>query len=229
MNLLRNFSRDKTAKVIDRFVSLGDNCEFGFVQRALGYEGGGLLRWAVTNPDPLLMLLESGFDNLYRYNVLTPSAHDMVRDNHYGIAFHTKMVSQGGQFIHPERDRRPIHKEEMQKIRYLCRKIKTDLSDPSKIFVYKHNQGVSDAFVRRLRTAMDRYGQARLLVVFAQGDGSNVSSDKGVMRAVISRFADYSAADDARYQEWYRIIRKASKAVRRDALATRLFKREIAT
>lgn len=229
MNLLEKSAYNKAAKVVERFINLGDNCEFGFVQRALGYEGGGLLRWSVTNPDSLLMLLKSGFDNLYRYDTLTPTAPDMVRDNHYGIAFHTMMISQGGQFIHPERDRRLIHEQEMQKIRYLCRKIKSDLSDPSKIFVYKHNKGVSAAFIKQLRTAMDRYGRARLLVVCAQGDGSKVSSSKGVMRAQISRFADYSAADDAQYHEWYRIVRKASKAVQRDALATRLFKRESAT
>ena len=40
--------------LLNSFESLGDNCEFGFVQRKFGTEPAGLLRWAIASPAALV-------------------------------------------------------------------------------------------------------------------------------------------------------------------------------
>lgn len=50
--------------LVARFESLGDNCEFGFVQRRSGVEDGGLLRWAVSPPEALLKAIRSRFSGV---------------------------------------------------------------------------------------------------------------------------------------------------------------------
>src|SRR5216683_6255225 len=47
-----------------RFASLGDNCEFGLVQRRCGAEPLGLFRFATIGPESLVQLLEAGLDDL---------------------------------------------------------------------------------------------------------------------------------------------------------------------
>ena len=43
---------------IESYISLGDNCEFGFVQRNAGFEPSGLLRWAIAKPIDVVRFLE---------------------------------------------------------------------------------------------------------------------------------------------------------------------------
>src|SRR5437016_5768301 len=81
------------ARIIAEFESLGDNCEFGFVQRHHGLEPGGLLRWASSNFDGLVHALECRFTGLYQLDDLEPYTPNMVIDRKYGIAFHSAMHS----------------------------------------------------------------------------------------------------------------------------------------
>jgi len=85
--------------VLGRFESLGDNCEFGFVQRQLGLESGGLFRWSVTSATSLITLLETRFEDLYRFENLVPTnSKNMIRDTATDIGFHTEMSVTGGSF-----------------------------------------------------------------------------------------------------------------------------------
>src|ERR1041385_7120891 len=78
------------AKIVAKFESLGDNCEFGFVQRHHGLEPGGLLRWASsTTLDGLVQALECRFAGLYQLDDLSPYTANMVVDCKFGIAFHS--------------------------------------------------------------------------------------------------------------------------------------------
>jgi tetratricopeptide (TPR) repeat protein len=49
------------ADILLKFESLGENCEFGLVQRHYGAEPLGLLRWMGAEPDQLCLALEAGF------------------------------------------------------------------------------------------------------------------------------------------------------------------------
>ena len=58
---------------IESYISLGDNCEFGFVQRNAGFEPSGLLRWAIAKPIDVVRFLE----NIYSCLLYTsPSPRD---------------------------------------------------------------------------------------------------------------------------------------------------------
>lgn len=121
---------------LERFESLGDNCEFGFFERFHGREVGSLLRWAVTPPESLAKAIRSGFSGIYDFEYLMPNTDGMVRDTRSGIAFHSRMASKDNVFLANDQDRYEIFKGEQEKINYLTAKILDSLSK-DKIFICK--------------------------------------------------------------------------------------------
>lgn len=76
-----DFTQDALSN-IGRLQSLGENCEFGFVQRSLGVETSSLLRWAIAKPEDVAALLENiregqTFEQLYAYESITPYSPKM--------------------------------------------------------------------------------------------------------------------------------------------------------
>lgn len=215
MRILTSLQHHKASKSIHRFVSIGENCEFGFVQRNLGYEKGALLKWAAIKPESLIKLLEENFAGLYDFQNLEATVPSMLQDKHYGIFFHTKMASKDGEFTQSEDERREIHENEIGKVTYLLNRLRSDLADPRKIFVYKSRAGSDEDFIDRLRSAMDIHGKAKLLVV-SEGKKATVKKVRNdLCLATISKFAHYSSADKAQYDEWYKIINKAAKIAKK--------------
>jgi hypothetical protein len=54
----------RVRRVMEGFVSLGENCEFGFAQRAYGAEPLDLLRWASTPLRVVRALLQARFEGI---------------------------------------------------------------------------------------------------------------------------------------------------------------------
>ncbi|GLQ36696.1 hypothetical protein GCM10007908_03160 [Rhizobium albus] len=186
-----------TIAEIERFENVGINCEFGFVQRALGCEAGGLLRWAFCPPASLLKLFEQDFADLFLFENLMPD-FDMVRDAAYDIAFHTRMKSDSGGWLHDEDTRRAIHAEEAAKVAHLLDKFRERLQDPAAVFVVKDNQGVPDELRRKLAEAFGTHSAGRLLVVDTTPDPALVGTviDRGDhVEGLIDRFAPYPESD----------------------------------
>src|ERR1700733_4757174 len=78
--------------------SIGDNCEFGIVQRHHGVEPLGLLRWAGLKLHMLLNALDDEFAALGRPENLQLrqlNTEYLVRDTGYGIHYHP--------FVHVDR------------------------------------------------------------------------------------------------------------------------------
>jgi len=82
--------------VLQSFQSLGHNCEFGLMQRALGVDPLGLLRFAAISPENLLRGLEENFSgieaggNLSLYvGQFNGRDEFLLRDAQYGIEMHT--------------------------------------------------------------------------------------------------------------------------------------------
>lgn len=202
-----------TADTLKRFESLGDNCEFGFVQRANGYEEGGLLRWAISPLNNLIHCLDTDFRNFYLYENLEPSAPDMVRDTATGLAFHTDMRSLDGQFILEDAPRRAIYAKEKTKMYYLLDKFRMRLRQQDTICVYKQNVGVTDAEAFRLQAALSKFGETILLVVRSidqhQKHGTVERSRAGFLIGYVDQFAPYSQADHISIQVWNHLIRNA--------------------
>jgi hypothetical protein len=205
------------AALLQRFESLGDNCEFGFVQRANGYEDGGLLRWSISPLDSLALCFEADFRDLYRFENLAPSAPDMVRDSATGLMFHTRMHSIDGHFVLAEEARRQIYAQESQKIDHLLNKFRQKIQRPDTICVYKRNSGVTDSDAMRLQCALSRIGSCKLLIVRATEDRARWSTVEpcgaGLFVGLIDEFAPYFAADHLSIRIWNRLLQNASRII----------------
>lgn len=184
-------------ETIGRFENVGINCEFGFVQRALGCEAGGLLRWAFCPPASLLQLFERDFAGLFAFESLEPD-FDMVRDGLYDIAFHTRIQSDSGGWLHDEDTRRALHADEAGKIAHLLGKFRARLRDPDVVFVVKDNQGMPDDLRSRLSEAFNAHSSGQLLVVDTTSEPALVGTvrDRGdYIDGLIDRFAPYPESD----------------------------------
>lgn len=202
----------------EQFSSLGDNCEFGFVQRFLGVEPGGLLRWAITPPDALVKALDADLAGLYEYDNLTPAGSDMVWDTRFGLAFHTGMLSRDGAFTADEESRRKIFATEKEKVNYLSGKLLAEVTAGKKTFVYKCNAGISAEQLGAIGSAIARKGPGKLLHVTdrpgLEGDselpmGKVRHLQGNIYIARIDRFAPYDKANEVSMDVWTAILQDA--------------------
>ncbi|MFT8516306.1 MAG: hypothetical protein ABF533_10685 [Acetobacter persici] len=189
---------DKIAVNTERFENIGDNCEFGFVKRALGDENGGLLRWARSSPQALIKGLNQRFEGLYAFENLSPFWDNVTQDTLYGFCFHTHMLSKNGQWCESEERRRELYRPEKEKIDYLVEKFMQRLADPSVIFVYKCNENIRHDDAEQLSQTLARHGRARLLAVRHTEDQSligHVRQEGAYLAGYLDHFAPYSQSD----------------------------------
>ncbi|NRP21078.1 hypothetical protein LPJGGPFB_04337 [Ensifer adhaerens] len=130
--------------LLQRFESLGDNCELGMVKRKAGNEESGLLRWAFTPRFPLLLrAFESKFANIFDFENLKPWTDDMVIDRRYDIAFHSNMKSVAlegtRQFTLSGAPLRECYEQDRLAILKLRDRLLAALEAGDRTFVYKRN------------------------------------------------------------------------------------------
>jgi hypothetical protein len=203
--------------IISRFESIGDNCEFGFVQRKLGLEVGQLLRWAFIPTESLLAALRNEFNALYEFEKLIPAAHDMVWDQTYHISFHSHMRSEvlDGklQFKLSEEEREKIHKEEIRKIMYLRHKFYNNMRAGGQFYVIKKNAGLSMEICSEIYKIIASVGENRLLAVVTaetpEQIGTVAPHADGFTIGYIDRLAPYNQADDVSLETWIKLCRAA--------------------
>lgn len=208
-----------------QFESIGNNCEFGFVQRALGYEESSLLRWAfVDDIEALRAGIESRFECLFAYENLRPAGGGtMVRDIRGRIAFHSKMrsVEDNGEwrFVLPEAERREVFEEERKKIAYLLGKFDRNIAGSDRIYVLKRNKGLTHEDASRILDAIAARGGGRLLYVLeadsAKRAGTVEMINPRLTLGWIDRLAPYSHSNDVSLDCWERILRATAKGFSR--------------
>ncbi|KQP65221.1 hypothetical protein [Methylobacterium sp. Leaf112] len=199
-----------------RFESLGDNCEFGLVQRYCGVEPLGLFRFSSVEHAALIDALETDFrhygaaDDLEILASFTGRLY--VRSRRYGFAYNTS------DFIEttaPE----TIHRREIGKVAYLKRRLLEDLACGEKILVRKGDtDGQADALARAIR----RHGPAPLLNVRAAqpGDPSGRAEARDSWLAGhVRRFAPYETAYEIDLESWVDLMTDADGLVRARGLA----------
>ncbi|MFD1881665.1 sulfotransferase family 2 domain-containing protein [Paracoccus pacificus] len=208
---------DLRSDLVRKYVSLGDNCEFGFVQRHYGCEDGGLLRWAITFPDVLAANIRNSFEGIFEFENLSPYSDKMVSDKASGIKFHSAMLSREGQFIASEAERRDIHAVEMKKLDHLRSKLTAALSDPASVFVYKHNHGITDEKAEDLAAAVRTHGGARLLVVRDGAAPSISHAGENLYLARLPQFSKYAEASAPDIASWTELLTMADPLLFADA------------
>jgi capsular polysaccharide biosynthesis protein len=207
------------AGIFARFEALGDNCEFGLVQRMGGIEPLGLLRFAgfhIPIEHRLARLVEalgrdfSGLGDPETIQVTLEGREGqkeyIVHESAYGLMYHT-FLSDKDFDIDAMRLRQTAH------LRFLRRKLLDDLVESSKIFVWKTNIEQSPADTFRLFNALRRFGNNRLLWV-TQGvqdhaPGGVEKLAPGLLRGHVDRLAPYDNAPDISFEAWVRVCTNA--------------------
>jgi hypothetical protein len=170
-----------------RFESLGENCEFGAVQRAFGAEPLDLFRWSNTPVMRLLPLLRNRFEGIGDPDKIEvflnhPGGEYVVRHTGYGFIWHAWAKPDTAT---PEE----IHRREVARLPWLARKITEELTEGSRIFVILSWAPITERAICEVVEAMRLYGRATLMQVT---QGSPVSVEKMgdcLVRATVPNFA----------------------------------------
>jgi hypothetical protein len=197
--------------VVEKFESLGENCEFGLVQRRCGIEPLGLLRFSSTPLPPLLKALRARFAGMGRpefidIEVAESGTEYMVFDKRFHFRYHA-WVKLGEQA--PEE----IHARECRRLPLLVRKLIEDLTEGAKIFVYRGIEPLAEAQARELAEAIGGYGPGTLLWVeradAANPPGTVIRLGPKLLKGHIDRFAPPEDAHDLSLDCWITICRNA--------------------
>jgi hypothetical protein len=195
------------------FEGLGENCEFGLVQRHFGVEPLGLLRWAATSPGNLARALEetfSGVGQLEQSNLVKIHGEYMTTDNYYGMGSHTFIKVN-------EAKEEQIWKDLIKRLQYLRRKLIEDLKSGSKICVYHCEDGASMEEVTELHKALCAYGSRYFLYVRkCDGEhppGTLEGAESGLMIGYINRLGPDRLPDgdhwNISYDVWLTLCKQA--------------------
>jgi hypothetical protein len=173
-----------------QFESLGENCEFGIVQRAHKAEPLGLFRWASVTVDTLMRMLDARFENLgdpAAVRVRLANGEYMIDETRYKMTYHA--FAKEGE-IEPE----ALHDREYKRLRYLAGKMIEDLEDAEKIFVLKRDNPLTEAEVAPLVHLLRTYGHNTLLWAAIADAGHPPGTverlAEGLVRGRVDRFAD---------------------------------------
>ncbi len=199
------------ANLLAGFESLGENCEFGLVQRRAGIEPLGLLRFASTPLHALVHALRARFAGMgraetIRVEVSATGREYMVADARYGFLYHAwVMVGE----MTPEE----IHARECRRLPFLVRKLVEDLTEGAKIFVVHGMAPLAEGQARELAAAVRAYGPGHVLWVeradAAHPPASVEQVEPGLLRGHVDRFAPGENAHDLSFDCWVDLCRNA--------------------
>ncbi len=147
-------------QIVKQFESIGDNCEFGVVQRHFGAEPITLFRFAAIEPDKMIELLERDLEPLgdpAHTHVYEMMDEYYIKDDRGYYYMHTFVKIKQ---VDPER----YVKQQVPRIAYLKRNFLADIKTGEKIYVCKHSTSqISDDTLSRLSRCLRKHGDNILL------------------------------------------------------------------
>lgn len=181
------------AAMLERFASIGDNCEFGLLQRQCGAEPLGLMRFAGAHLPHVIRGVDAGFAGLGEPGDVTPRAGGgawpewIIHEKRYDLHYHTDIRADAATADY-------VLADETARLRFLRRLFLEDLADGRKIYVCKRTDPpLTQQEVMPLFLALNRHAASRLLWVVLADDahpaGTVVEEPPGLMRGHIDRFA----------------------------------------
>ena len=197
---------DNTVALLSRCESLGDSCEFGFVQRKLGIDQLGLFRFTGSG-DPLRIAdaIRDDFKGFAEADDLEAGellGEWVVKSRLYEFVLHT------GRFPYAisEAD---IRRKESIKLRYLARKFVEDLIDAEKLFVRRVEDG-RERGMHELFAAMRERGPNRMIWVTLADDANPHGTIRevadGLYRGYIGYLAPLDRALENRPDQWVDLL-----------------------
>jgi hypothetical protein len=201
-------SAQRKAAIFERFQSLGQNCEFGLVQRHAGVERLGLYRFAsarLMDVTEGIRLRFAGIDKAEHLRIQSNASGDDFEcvQSRYGIEYHAFLVP-------GQRDIEAFRAREPARLRFLADLLLQDIARARKVFVLQRGESpLSCEEVLPLFLELRAFNPAnRLLFVTASGDGGpsvrgpvqNLAP--GLYRGTIPAFAPAENAYDFDYGAW---------------------------
>lgn len=197
------------------FESLGDNCEFGLIQRGCGAEPLGLFRFAgIHLPvdirlEKLLAALEADLAGLGSVDTVSVKLEGVdypkefvATESAYNLMYHTFVAED-------EIEAEVLRKREAVRLGFLRRKLLEDLMNGEKIWVWKSNIGVASDRVARLVAELRRRGPNILLWVVKADVGHPPGTVERIaddwFKGYVERFAPYGAANDISLHSWLEV------------------------
>ena len=193
-----------------KFESLGQNCEFGLVQRQCQAEPLGLLRFSSTPLPQLLEALDARFAGMgtpdsTSVRVSANGREYMVQDSRFGFVYHA-WVSAGEMAVEE------VTRRELRRVPFLIRKLVEDLEAGDKTFVFKGMGAMPEEEVFPLAMAIRRYGPNTLLFVTladaAHRGGTVEARAPGFRVGYVDRFAPGDNAHDLMLSQWVKVCRE---------------------
>jgi hypothetical protein len=207
-------------RLLQLFEGLGENCDFGVVQRAIGIEPVGLFRFGACNAADIKELLRTRFESLgdaqdLWLDVVGPRREYWLKSHHSSYSSHTdRFADTDGAEV--------VHAAQVEKTRYLKTKLMRDLAHSRRLFVFK---GFCDmASIREIAAQMQSFGPNCLLwVCLADRDHAPCTVKRladDLLQGFVSRYGTYDGPPSLPVEEWialcanaYRLWRNAEPPI----------------
>jgi len=188
------------------FESLGDDCEFGIVQRRFGAEPLGLLRWTMISCEMLTKALWDRFERLnHSENVRLEVVHGeyTTRVDAYNMFSHTFTRES-------DYPKERFYTQQCKRMVFLRDKLLQDMGTGEKIFVYKAYESLSEAQIHELHAAFACVGPAATLLCVKLQTADHPAGDVedrggGLLVGYIDRFSTTNISTDI----WVKLCRTA--------------------
>jgi tetratricopeptide (TPR) repeat protein len=199
--------RERAKALFMRFESLGDDCEFGLVQRRFGAEPFSLFRWMGTAPVELAAAFRAGLAGIGEPEFTELAIEDGIyhtTDTRYFMFGHTFTLETAA-------PRAKFYAAQCKRLQFLRDKLLRDLTAAEKIFVYG-SAALTDELIDELFDAVRGLGpRATLLCVRVANDehpaGSVRWRREGLLVGGIRGFSQVDIAID----QWLRICAAAAE------------------
>ena len=211
---------EAACKLLLGFESIGDDCEFGMVQRRYGAEPLGLLRWNYVPLADLMAALGAGFCGVGEPQhtelwFAENGSETFIRDKRWGLPLHTFMSK-------AQVDEAAFYPKACRRAAFLRDKLLADLAAGEKIMVFKTADILPEA-MRALHVALQAFGNIRLLCI----KPANVSSphpalcgkpgevfeiSDGLYVGFIGRVGNANGSWDIAFDDWLAICRGVETA-----------------
>ncbi len=210
-------------RLLQQFEGLGDNCDFGMVQRAVGIEPLGLFRFAGCSAADMRSMLRRCFEPLGEPEDLwldeVPLRREYWVKSRQYPSFSAHTTRYGGRD-----DPEVVRLAQIEATRFLKRKLLRDLSPARRLFVHRGEADIST--IREIAAQLQTYCDNRLLWVqpsdAAHLPGSVECTSDGLLLGYVSHVGVYEPerVPCLPVDEWisvcvkaYRLWRKAEPAM----------------
>jgi hypothetical protein len=196
------------------FESLGNNCEFGIVQRQAGYDPPGLFRnVGFLNVDAIISTISRNLEGMFDeglYSFTLPEGWpdwrlDCMR---YGFLFHTAIPAS---ISRDSEEWQKKAKDTVASFRFLKRLFQDELQTGEKTFVFRFIAPLEMAQIQRFVQAIRKHGPGWLLYVTqdeAKPDGFVEMAEDGLLLGAIDRLSNENPPQ-INSKAWVNIARQA--------------------